>query len=116
MKTLKRTLLVAFCAFVPACASTATNAASAQRHPTTVVVDNQALLDMTIYVLNGGQRVRLGTANGLSTTRLTIPSSIILGARSLRFIADPIGGNRSPVSEEINIVEGDEIGLRIPPV
>jgi hypothetical protein len=52
----------------------------------------------------------------LSTTRLTIPSSVVLGARTLRFIADPIGGNRSPVSEEINVEEGDEIGLRIPPV
>ena len=116
MKALKRTLLVTLCAFVPACASTATNAASAKRQPTTVVVDNQALLDMTIYVLNGGQRIRLGTATGLSTTRLTIPSSVVLGARTLRFIADPIGGNRSPVSEEINVEEGDEIGLRIPPV
>jgi hypothetical protein len=79
------------------------------------MVDNQALLDMTIYVLRGSQRVRLGTANGLSKTRLSIPAGILFGATSLRFIADPIGGNRSPVSEEVIVNEGEEIGLRIPP-
>jgi hypothetical protein len=116
MTAVKRSLLIAFCAFVPAaCASSGTNAASTKSEPTTVVVDNQALLDMTIYVLRGAQRQRLGIATGLSKTKLTIPSGIVFGATSLRFIADPIGGNRAPVSEEITVTEGEEIGLRIPP-
>jgi hypothetical protein len=37
------------------------------------------------------------------------------GITTLRFFADPIGGNRTPVSEEITVQEGDEVGLRIPP-
>jgi hypothetical protein len=51
----------------------------------------------------------------LSKTRMTVPASITNGVTSLRFIADPIGGTRNSVSEEITISEGEEIGLRIPP-
>ena len=115
MKFLRILLIAAVCATVPACASSGTNASASEREVTTVVVDNQALLDMTIYVLRGAQRIRLGVAPGLNKTRLTIPSGIVSGATSIRFLADPIGSNRTPISEEVTIGEGDEIGLRIPP-
>ena len=115
MKFLRVLLLAAVCAVVPACASSGTNAAASEREVTTVVVDNQALLDMTIYVLRGAQRIRIGVAPGLNKTRLTIPSGIVSGATSIRFLADPIGSNRTPISEEVTVGEGDEIGLRIPP-
>jgi hypothetical protein len=78
-------------------------------------VQNQAFLDMTIYLYRGPQRVRLGVANGNSTTRFTIPSSMIFGATPLRFQADPIGSNRNSISEEITVNPGDEVTLQIPP-
>jgi len=78
-------------------------------------VQNQAFLDMTIYLYRGSQRMRLGVANGNSTTRFTIPSSMIFGATPLRFQADPIGSNRQSVSEEITVNPGDEVTLQIPP-
>jgi hypothetical protein len=81
---------------------------------TVLKVDNQAFLDMTIYVLNGPQRVRLGIAGGKSVTSLTIPSYLIHGIAPLRFLADPIGGNRTPVSDEIVVQPGDEVTLTIP--
>jgi hypothetical protein len=117
MRYLKRSLFIMFTLTAGACASSGSNAAAEERRQetATVVVDNRALLDMTIYALRGAQRVRLGTAAGLSKTKLNIPASLVYGATSLRFIADPIGGNRSPVSEEIAIQAGDEIGLTIPP-
>lgn len=114
MKT-AMTLLLAACFTLTACASSGTNASSVTHEPTTVVVDNQALLDMNIYVFRGSQRLRLGTATGLSRTRFTIPSGILSGITTLRFQADPIGASRSPISEEITINEGDEVGLKIPP-
>jgi hypothetical protein len=70
---------------------------------------------MTIYLLAGSQRIRLGQAGGNSTTTLRIPSQYVFGATSLRFLADPIGSNRTPVSESITVTPGDEIGLVIPP-
>jgi hypothetical protein len=83
--------------------------------PTRLRVENQAFLDMTIYVYRSSQRIRLGTATGNSVTRLTIPANLIFGATPLRFQADPIGGSRTPISSEITVAPGDEVVLTIPP-
>jgi hypothetical protein len=83
--------------------------------PTMLKVQNQAFLDMTIYVYRSSQRVRLGIANGNSTSRFVIPSNLIFGSTPLRFQADPIGRNRAPVSQEITVSPGDEVLLTIPP-
>lgn len=83
--------------------------------PTSLRVENQAFLDMTIYVYRSTQRIRLGLATGNSVTRLTIPANLIFGATPLRFQADPIGGNRTPISSEITVSPGDEVVLTIPP-
>ncbi|HEY2067009.1 MAG TPA: hypothetical protein VGG84_13725 [Gemmatimonadaceae bacterium] len=83
--------------------------------PTRLRVENQAFLDMTVYVYRSSQRIRLGVANGNSTTRFTIPSNLIFGATPLRFQADPIGSNRTSVSQEITVTPGDEVTLTIPP-
>ncbi len=83
--------------------------------PTRLRVENQAFLDMTIYVYRSSQRIRLGVASGNSTSRLTIPQNLIFGATPLRFQADPIGGNRTPISQEITVSAGDEVTLTIPP-
>jgi hypothetical protein len=79
-------------------------------------VDNQAFPDMAIYVIeSSGMRSRIGTATGNTVTTLRIPSRLLGGVRSLRFQADPIGGNRAPISEEITLVPGEVITLTIPP-
>jgi hypothetical protein len=83
--------------------------------PTVVEVDNQGFSDMTIYAVRTSQRVRLGIATGNGKTRLTIPTSVSTGLTTLRFIADPIGGRRNSVSEEITIAPGDTVVLTIPP-
>lgn len=115
MKSLTWIALAASLAFVSACGSSRSGGQDTTRLETFVEVDNQALLDMTIYVVRGGQRVRLGMATGLSRTRLTIPSGIVFGATTLRFLADPVGARATPVSEEISVREGETVVLRIPP-
>ena len=82
---------------------------------TTLRVENQAFLDMTIYAVRSSQRVRLGIATGLSVTKFTIPKSLIFGSTPLAFYADPIGGRRTPVSQEVMVSPGDEVQLMIPP-
>ena len=84
--------------------------------PTVVEVDNQGFVDMTIYAVRSSQRFRLGLATGNSKTRLTIPRSVSGGLSTLRFIADPIGGRRNSVSQEITIAPGDIVVLTIPPI
>lgn len=99
---------------VGACSSAPRSEAEILDRRVTVEVDNQSFSDMTIYVVRG-QRIRLGSARGLTKTVFTIPPSVVGGVASLRFIADPIGTSRASVSEEITITEGDSIGLTIPP-
>lgn len=82
---------------------------------TTLRVENQAYLDMNIYVVRGSQRIRLGTATGNSTSLFRIPADVVESAITLRFLADPIGGTRSPISDEIAVRPGDTVTLTIPP-
>jgi hypothetical protein len=84
--------------------------------PTTIEVDNQGFVDMTIYAMRSAQRIRLGIALGNRKTDLTIPPVLISGLTTLRFVADPIGGARPSVSQEITVAPGDKVGLLIPPV
>ena len=101
---------------VTGCRSTGGGGApSGQRSEAFVRVENRSMLDMTIYVLRGGERRRLGLVNALSTQVLPIPSVLVEGSGVLRFLADPIGGNRTPVSEEIFVRNGDVVQLIIPP-
>jgi hypothetical protein len=83
--------------------------------PTTLVVDNQAFADMTIYVIEGSRRVRLGMATGNSKTRFTLPKYLVRTISAVRFQADPIGSSRAPISDQITVTPGDEVTLRIPP-
>jgi hypothetical protein len=78
-------------------------------------VDNQGFTDMVIYAVSGGQRVRLGLATGHSTRLFTIPRYLVRGAGTLRFLADPVGGSRTPVSEEMTVQPGDLVTITIPP-
>jgi len=106
-------------AAAPACRSTPEGNGSEAPAPaprTTLQVENRSFNDMTVYVLRGSQRLRLGNATGNSTTTFTIPPHLIFGATSLQFLADPIGGSQRPVSESIVVSAGDEIRMQIPPV
>lgn len=70
---------------------------------------------MVVYAVNGTQRIRLGLATGNSTKSFPIPAYLIRGAGTLRFLADPVGGTRAPVSEEVTVQPGDIVTLTIPP-
>lgn len=82
-----------------------------------VQVENQNIRDMRIYVRPGagGSRFRLGTANGLETTRLKIPKTMVTGVTELVFEISPLGGGGSQFSQKITASPGEEIVLRIPP-
>lgn len=115
-RAMRLVMLTACLAMASACSTNKNPDETAEPVPPTVLrVENQAFLDMNVYVYRSTQRIRLGTATGNSVTRLTIPANLIFGATPLRFQADPIGGNRSPISSEITVTPGDEVILTIPP-
>ena len=82
----------------------------------TVRVENNDFPDLTVYLLTeGGTRIRLGMANGHTTTVLSVPSTWVRGAVMLRFITHQIGGMDSPVTDPMMVSPGDEIVLTIMP-
>ena len=82
----------------------------------TLTVENQGFTDMTIYAVSGTTgRVRLGQVTGNNTQSLPIPGHLVQSGGTLRFIADPIGGSRRPVSDELLVGPGDSLTLTIPP-
>jgi hypothetical protein len=83
--------------------------------PAMLQVENRGFADMVIYAISGAQRFRLGLATGNSTKSFTIPRGLLRGAGPLRFLADPIGGRRTPISEDIVVQPGDVVSLTIPP-
>jgi hypothetical protein len=95
------------------CASKQSTTTDSAPGETTLVVRNDSYLDHNIFLIQNTQRIRLGTARGLSTTRLRIPSQYVFGVTQLQFMADPIGGTQTPISERINVTAGDEVHLQI---
>jgi hypothetical protein len=88
----------------------------APRGEAVLVVDNQGFLDMNIYLVRAGNiRQRIGTAKGLGRTQFVLRTDVIGGGTDLQFLADPIGGRRTPVSQQIYVRPGDVIELQIPP-
>ena len=112
-----RLLAISIALFAGACSGFRHGAATTDPNaPTIVQVDNQGFLDMAVYAARSAERVRIGTATGNSKTNLRVPQGMVTGLTPLRFIADPIGGSRASVSEEITVAPGDTIVLTIPPV
>ena len=109
--------VVAMLVAVAACSHAAKHAGDDELQLTTRVrVENQAFLDMNVYVLNdGGARTRLGTVTGNSTREFVIPAYIIGPANSVRFLVEPIGSNRSPISDALSVQPGQTVTLTIPP-
>jgi hypothetical protein len=99
-----------------ACAPRSTRGDILPGNAATVRVDNQAMLDVNVYLFRSGQRTRLGTVTALTTRTFVLPRTVVGTAVTVQFVAAYIGSNRAPVSEEVVVWEGDEVELRIPPV
>lgn len=80
---------------------------------TMVYVANGEFLDAVVYVVDRGQRVRLGVASSNRTTPFEIPPHLVFAATPLSFIIDPIGASPRPSTGDLVITAGDEIELRL---
>jgi hypothetical protein len=110
-----RTVLGLTILLVAGCHTGKADTSAAPAAAATLTVENQGFTDMTIYAVSGTTgRVRLGEVTGNTTRHLAIPGYLIRTGGTLRFIADPIGGPRRPVSDELVVSPGDTVTLTIP--
>jgi hypothetical protein len=83
---------------------------------TQLEVVNRSSSDMDIYIVRGGQQVRLGLAPGNVTTRFVITRGQVAGVGPAYFQARPIAGmGRTIGSEPVMLRLGDVVTLNIPP-
>lgn len=98
-----------------ACAHMTRSSPQQPQPPTVLSVENNSGLDMNMYVVaHDTQRERLGLAIAHRTSNFVIPARLLFGPTPLRFQADPVGGNRTPVTDQITVIPGDTVVLRIP--
>ena len=84
--------------------------------PTKVEVSNNNFHDVNLFIVRGSQRVRLGFIQSNATRVLDIPTYIASAGGLVLFVADPIGSNRRPFSQEFYIEEGQTLQLIIPAI
>ena len=74
----------------------------------TLRVVNHSWLDVTIFVLQGTHRERVGTATATSTTEFHLPLRRLTSA-DYRLFADPIGSRQTVRSEPLHAQDGDVV-------
>lgn len=82
---------------------------------TMLEVENQNFTDMTIYLVNGGQRIRLGRATGKTKTAMRLPRNVLSFPRELQFQAEPAGRRDASSTSRIWVTPGDTVLLVITP-
>lgn len=77
--------------------------------PTSLRVENNNWLDVTIYVVHDGQRSRLGAATAAHTTDLSIAPTLLGQTGVIQLIADPIGSSKSVASPRVVVKPGTRL-------
>ena len=77
-----------------------------------VRVFNHNTLDVTVYVLAGGQAFRLGTVTSFGSASFTLPA-IAATASGLQLLADPIGQASEYATEPFTVTAGQQVDWTI---
>jgi hypothetical protein len=72
-------------------------------------VVNHNWLDMTIYVIHGGQRTRVGQVPGSGSTTFSLSRLILGQGREIQLFADPIGSPEQVTSQTLVVLPGQYI-------
>lgn len=72
-------------------------------------IANNHPLDVTVYAVNQGMRVRLGTVSTATSERFELALREINPSGELRLLADPVGSRRPTLSEPIQVFPGQVV-------
>jgi hypothetical protein len=114
MSSRNRLALAAVALMLGACAPAVQQSAGQHTNPqASVAVRNDNWLDITVYLVRGAQRVRLGSVPSMSNAEFRIPQQYVLGVSDVTFQADPIGSHETYTSPPIQVYEGARVQLKI---
>jgi hypothetical protein len=78
-----------------------------------IIVQNSNWLDMNVYAVRGGSRMRLGTVTSMGRERFRLPRYMVEGIGGLQLVADPIGSRDVYSSQPIMISPGQRIEWKL---
>jgi hypothetical protein len=82
-------------------------AASNNSGAVTVKVVNHSWMDVTIYLLQGTHRDRIGVATATSTTEFHVSLRLFSAGAEYQLYGDPIGSRQTVRSERLHAQDGD---------
>lgn len=86
-----------------------TPAGSARIEPSSLIIRNNHWSDVTIWVMTGGQRNRLGTVTAARSARFTFPRYTLNYSGEVRLIANALADARPLVTETIVLQPGSVV-------
>jgi hypothetical protein len=108
-------LAVALAPALGSCALIRGGSAEGEEEPvpeTVLVVVNRHWANVTVYILRGHSRVRIGTVNSMASQEFVVPAILVGRVVDLRLVADPVGGDPY-ISDEVLVGPGDRIEFRL---
>jgi hypothetical protein len=89
-------------------------AATAAAEPATLKVSNYNWMDVVVYAVQGGSRVRLGQVTTMNTVSFRIPTRMVNnGVETVRLMVDPVGSTEGWQSEGISIHAGQQVQFNV---
>jgi hypothetical protein len=77
--------------------------------PATLHVENRHWLDVDLYAIQSGHRMRLGSITATSTKDFAFPPSVTRQLAPIQLLAAPVGSPRSLVTESIVVKPGTRV-------
>jgi hypothetical protein len=108
-------LAVAAATLLTACSSATypTRETARQSAGTQIQVSNHNWMDMTVYAIRNGSRIRIGNVTSGASARFSLPRGFDLSAGALRLEADPVGSSETFVSEPMAVEVGTVVNWTI---
>ena len=106
---------VAALVILGACAPAAeqTRRSDAVRSGTMLMVQNDNWSDVTIYLMRGSARTRLGSVSAMGRAEFRLPAAYVVGASDVTLQASPVGSNESYISPPILVFPGAQLALTV---
>lgn len=106
---------VAAFVLLAACAPATENARTprAATGGTTLMVKNDNWNDVTVYLLRGTTRMRIGSVVAMGRAEFRLPAAYVVGVSDVTLQATPVGSNDSYISPSIMIFPGSQLALTV---
>lgn len=79
----------------------------------TVHVENYNWMDVVVYAVHGGTRMRLGQVTSMSSANFRLPSRFLSGSENVRLLVDPIGSTEGYMTDGIVLHDGQSVSFNV---